>query len=114
MDKVASYKKIARHLVEEIGQIANPAFKGIETEVIVDDAKGHYLLFSVGWHNRQWHYGSFVHLDVKPDGKVWLQHDGTDLSIAEELTKRGIPKQDIVLGFKSPIEREWVEGYAVN
>ncbi len=68
---------------------------------------------SVGWNNRQWHYGSFVHIDVKPDGKVWVQHDGTDLSIAKELMKRGIPQQDIVLGFKSPIEREWVEGFAV-
>ena len=113
MDKITSHNNIVQKLVEEIGSITNPSFKGIETQVIIDNKKGHYILMSVGWHNRQWHYGSFVHIDVKPDGKVWIQHDGTDLSIAKELIKRGIPQQDIVLGFKSPIEREWVEGFAV-
>ncbi len=110
MDKAVVYKKIARQFIEEIGKITNPSFKGIDTEVIVDEEKGHYLLFSVGWHNDNWHYGSFLHIDVKPDGKVWLQHDGTDLSVAYELVNRGIPEGDIVLGYKSPIEREWVKG----
>lgn len=114
MDKVKLYKSIVRNLVQEIGNMANPSLKDIETETILDDEKGHYLLFSVGWHNLQWHYGSFLHIDVKPDGKVWLQHDGTDLIIAQELVDRGIPKHDIVLGFKSPVEREWVEGFAVG
>lgn len=114
MDKVKLYKSIVRNLVQEIGNMANPSLKDIETETILDDEKGHYLLFSVGWHKLQWYYGSFLHIDVKPDGKVWLQHDGTDLIIAQELVDRGIPKHDIVLGFKSPVEREWVEGFAVG
>lgn len=114
MDKVTQYKQIVRKLVEEIGGIADPFLKGVDTEIIIDDEKGHYLLFSVGWHNKDWHYGSFVHIDVKPEGKVWLQHDGTDLSLAYELFNRGIPKEDIVLGFKSPIEREWVGEFALS
>lgn len=113
MDTLSKHKSIVRQLVEEIGGITSPSLKGVETEIIIDNEKGHYLLFTVGWHNRQWNYGCFVHIDVKPDGKIWLQHDGTDLSIADELVKRGIPKKDIVLGFKSPFERELMEGFAV-
>ncbi|MFN4255391.1 MAG: XisI protein [Saprospiraceae bacterium] len=106
MDKVAAYKKIARSVVESLGRMVKPTFDGIETEVITDDEKGHYLLFMVGWHNRQWHYASLLHIDIKSDGKVWLQHDGTDLVIAEELVEKGIPKHDIVLAYKTPSARE--------
>jgi XisI protein len=114
MDKVTQYKKIAADLIQEIGSIANPYFKGIETEIITDNIKGHFLLFSVGWHERHWHYGSYVHIDVKPDGKVWLQHDGTDLNVVQELEQRGIPKHDIVLGYKAPHEREAIGQYALT
>lgn len=114
MDKVASYKQSVKQLIEEIGKISDPYLQGVDTEIIIDEEKGHFLLFSVGWHNKNWHYGSFVHIDVKPDGKVWIQHDGTDLSLAYELVNRGIPKEDIVLGFKSPIEREWVGEFALS
>jgi hypothetical protein len=36
------------------------------------------------------------HLDII-DGKIWIQYDGTDRPIAEELVRAGIPKEDIVL-----------------
>jgi hypothetical protein len=114
MDTTLDYKRIVRNLVEEIGKLTSPSLKGIDTEIIIDEEKGHYLLFSVGWSNQRWHYGSFVHIDIKEDGKVWLQHDGTDLSLAYELVKRGIPKENIVLGYKSPIEREWVGEFALS
>ncbi|WP_353483095.1 XisI protein [Haliscomenobacter sp.] len=113
MDKVLTYKDIVRKLVEEIGNLTSPSLKGINTEIIIDEEKGHYVLFSLGWHNERWHYGSFVHIDVNSDGKVWLQHDGTDLSLAYELVNRGIPKTDIVLGYKSPVEREWAGEFAL-
>jgi XisI protein len=51
--------------------------------------------------------------NIKPSGKVWLQHDGTSLRIAEELHERGIPKSDIVIGFQPPYVRPFMEEYAV-
>lgn len=75
---------------------------------------GHYLLFAVGWSGGHWTYSSFVHIDVREGGKVWLQHDGTDLKIAEELIRRGISQSDIVLGFQPPHARKMIEGYAVS
>ena len=58
-------------------------------------------------------YLPFVHIDVRPDGKVWIQHDGTDLRIADQLVERGIPKHQIVLGFKSPDTRRLIDDFAV-
>ena len=50
---------------------------------------------------------------ILPDGKVWLQHDGTSLRVAEELHSRGIPKKDMVIGFQDPPTRAMMDGYAV-
>lgn len=112
MDKVNSYKKIVRELLEEINAIT-PSSNDVENQVIMDDNRGHYLLYSVGWEGMQWIYGSYVHIDIKNDGKVWLQHDGTSLKIAEELHDRGIPNKDIVIGFQPPHARALMEDYAV-
>jgi hypothetical protein len=113
MDKIIAYKKIVRDLVAEIADMMPPDDNGVENQLITDDQHGHYLLFSVGWDGNQWYYASFAHIDVKPNGRVWLQHDGTDQRIGEQLIQRGIPKNDIVVGFQPPYFRATMEGYAV-
>jgi hypothetical protein len=113
MDRINSYKEILRDLIESIAAIS-PSTPEVETQKIIDDENGHYLLFSVGWENNRWVYATFVHLDIKPTGRVWLQHDGTDLHIAELLVQKGIPKSDIVIGFQAPHARVLMEDYAVS
>ena len=41
--------------------------------------------------------------------KVWIQHDGTEEGIAEELVTAGIPRDRIVLAFKPPEMRPYTE-----
>lgn len=110
---MTEYKEIVKNLVLEIAKMI-PSEDGIDNQSIIDTEGGHFLLFSVGWSDSHWIYSSFVHIDVREDSKVWLQHDGTDLKIAEELAQRGIPKSDIVLGFQPPHARKLIEGYAVS
>lgn len=104
MDKLTRYKQIVRRIIEEVAQL-DPSVDDVESQLITDDEHGHYLLYMTGWRNRTRHYGSLIHIDVKPDGTVWLQHDGTDLIIARWLVDYGIEKADIVLGFHSPRNR---------
>ena len=40
-----------------------------------------------------------IHIDIR-GGKVWIESNGTDARIGEELVAAGIPRQDIVLGFQ--------------
>lgn len=112
MDKLSHYKKIVREVIEEIAAMIPPKAEA-ETQVIVDEPQGHYLLCDVGWEKDRWMYASFVHIDIKTDGKVWLQHDGTDLRIADWLVQKGIPKSDIVLGFHAPAQRQHIPEFAV-
>jgi hypothetical protein len=113
MDKLMQHKAIVRQLVGEIADIT-PSDERSETQLITDEEHGHYVLFSVGWYQSHREYLPFVHLDVRPDGKVHLQHDGTDPKIAELLIERGIPGQKIVLAFQSPRRRLLIPGFAIS
>lgn len=113
MDRLTQHKVIVRQLVEEIARMT-PSDEQSETQLIMDEDRGHYLLFSVGWENNRREYVPFVHLDVRPDAKVHIQHDGTDLKIAERLVEEGIEKQAIVLAFQSPNRRKLIPDFAIS
>jgi hypothetical protein len=49
-----------------------------------------------------------VHIDII-NGKMWIQRDGTEDGIANELVRAGVPKDRIVLGFRSPAIRKHTE-----
>ena len=107
MDKINRYKKIVRTLVEEIVALVPNDEDGIENQLITDDEHGHYIYSGVGWEKNvtKWFYANFIHVDVKRDGKVWIQHDGTDLRVAKRLVTEGIEQSDIVIGFHPPQSR---------
>ncbi len=115
MDKIEKYKKIVRKLVEDVVKLSPDDDDGIENQLITDDEHGHYLYFGVGWEKArdEWFYATFIHIDVKATGRVWIQHDGTDLKIANQLIELGIPKSDIVIGFQPPYVRENMMDFAI-
>jgi hypothetical protein len=109
MDTIETHKKLVKELVEEISQLGQSSYPEIENDLIIDDERGHYLLYSNGWLNDRRTYGCFLHIDVKSDGRVYLQHDGTNLVIAKELVAKGIDKKNIVLAFHAPSKRIYTD-----
>lgn len=107
MDKLARYREIVRRLVEEYAR-HKPSHGQIDTEAIVDAEKGHYEVMHVGWDRQRRVHGCVVHIDIIGD-KVWIQHDGTNRPVADELLAAGIPASDIVLGFHPPRVRHHTE-----
>jgi hypothetical protein len=45
--------------------------------------------------------------------KVWIQRDFTEERVASELVELGVPKTDIVLGFKPPYMRQFMDFVSV-
>jgi hypothetical protein len=108
MEKIEKYKSIARHIVNDLGE----KFKTseIETQVIIDEKNGHYMIFNNGWRDGKHRiYGCIVHIEVKENEKVWLHHDGTDLIIGQQILDAGVPKNKLVIGFHSPSMRKDTE-----
>jgi hypothetical protein len=67
-----------------------------------------YLLLHTGWRGNRRTHGCSLHLDII-NGKIWIQHDGTEVGIATQLLEMGVPKDDIVLAFHSPYMRQFTE-----
>lgn len=82
--------------------------KRIQAETIFDTTHDRYQLVYVGWRNQKRVYGPVLHLDII-DGKIWIQQDGTEVGIANELIALGVPKEDIVLAFHPPSMRKYTE-----
>jgi len=111
MDRVDQYRLIVRKVIEQYAE-GKPSRRQIESEAIIDPERDHYEVMFVGWNNQRRVHGSVVHIDIK-DGKVWIQHDGTNRPVADELMAAGIPREDIVLGFH-PADIRPLTGFAVG
>jgi XisI protein len=105
MDKLTYYKSVVNDLMADIEKSYQAATNPIPVQLIIDEVHGQYLLYQNSWQSEKRLYGCFLHIEIAKDGKVWLQHDGTDLIIAQSLLDAGIPKEDIVLGFRAPVVR---------
>ena len=79
-----------------------------QTQLVIDEKSDRYLLIELGWQDERRIYGTLIHLDII-NHKGWIQQDGTEDGIASELVALGIPKQQIVLGFKSEQRRRITE-----
>ncbi|MCA6502615.1 MAG: XisI protein [Pseudanabaena sp.] len=110
MAKLDQYRKAVQKLLQDYAAYSHN--DEIETELICDTTRDHYQIVHVGWRSDRRVYGCILHLDIK-DQKIWLQHNGTENDIAEELVEMGVPKTDIVIGFHSPFKRQFTE-YAVS
>lgn len=80
--------------------------EGTEIELIIDRSNGHYLVIFIGWRDQIQVYGSLIHIDIKED-RIWIQRDGTQEGIAQQLVEAGVPPSDIVLGYRSPFVRQF-------
>jgi hypothetical protein len=88
------------------------AYGDFHTEALFDRARDRYALINVGWDGRDRVHGCLVHIDII-DGKFWIQRDGIEHGIVTELLEAGIPKERIVMAYKS-IERRRLMDFAVN
>jgi hypothetical protein len=111
MDRVEQYREILARVIA--GYAAHkPANGDIDSEVVIDPVRDHYEVVHHGWGGRRRVHGCVLHADII-DGKIWVQYDGTDHPLAEELVLEGVPREDIVLAFHPPEMRRYT-GYGVG
>ncbi|MCY7284262.1 MAG: XisI protein, partial [Cyanobacteria bacterium CAN_BIN43] len=103
MARLEQYRHFIQLILTQYAQIP-PAYGEIERQTIFDTERDHYQLVNTGWENHRRVYGCLIHLDIR-DEKIWVQYDGTEAGVANQLVELGVPKQDIVLAFQSPFMR---------
>lgn len=80
----------------------------MESFLIVDEAKAHYIWMNLGWQNGERVNGMTVYVRIR-DGKVWIEEDWTEDGIATDLVHAGVPKEDILLAFHEPKMRQYTD-----
>ena len=118
MDTLKLSKSTLNYYRETIAKILTEYTKinyingDISNQLICDPESDNYLVISQGWDNNKRIYHCLIHVEIRND-KIWIQYDGTEDGITDELIAAGIPHKAIVLGFH-PTEmvsgREGVRG----
>jgi len=110
MDRLNKYRQIIRTALKPYADI-NYANVNVRNRFAFDAETDQYIILSEGWDRDRHLHGVLIHVEII-GAKVWIQVDGTEDGIAEELIQAGIPKEDIVLGFHEPEVRKYT-GFAV-
>ncbi len=111
MEKLEKYRDYVRQMIDKYARY-KPSYGEMKVEKIVDTKTDRYLIVHVGWNQQRRIYGTVIHIDIE-DEKIWIQWNGTESDLAEELVEMGVPKQDIGIGFHSPYMRQFTE-YAMG
>ena len=108
--KIKKYQQVLEAFLQE--EADSKTIPGIEFQVITDTRNNHFQLVETGWYEKQFIHSVVFHFQIKPDGKIWLLANNTDMLVAEELVKKGVPASDIVIGFHPESVRQFT-GFAV-
>ena len=101
------YRDVIEKILEDYANFLGDD-EQVPVELVFDRERDRYLLVETGWQNGYRIYGTLLHIDLI-DNKLWIQHDGTEEGVAGELVAAGIPKQQIILGFRSLEQRKHTE-----
>jgi XisI protein len=104
-EQLDQYRNSIEQVIHYYAQF-KPIVGETEREISFDRVRNHYHLFTIGWNGPQRIYGCLIHMDIR-DGKIWVQYDGTETGVANDLIKMGIDKQKIVLAFQSEALRQY-------
>ena len=103
-DTLNHWRRTIKQILTDLAAVPFPAVVTMSAKTVFDEAADVYLVVVEGWQDVRRLHGCLVHVAIKED-KIWVQQDGTEDGVATDLLAAGIPKNCIVLGFKSPQSR---------
>jgi XisI protein len=75
-----------------------PSHGEIRLDTVFDEAQGRYALMQVGWERGRRVRGNLIYVTLQ-NNQVWIEYDGMERGITDDLIAAGIPSERIVLAF---------------
>jgi XisI protein len=97
MDTIVSYRNIIKQIILSYAQL-RPSHGDIRLDPVFDEANDRYALMQVGWDKQRRVRGNLIYVTIEND-RVFIEYDGTETGITDELVAAGIPRDSIVLAF---------------
>jgi len=109
MDKLEYYRSTIKKILTEYYEMALKGSLMIDEldadhYLAFDEERDQYLWLRSGWDDTE-RIGHIVMYFRINNGKIWVEEDGTDLFVVDDLLEAEIPESDIVLGFHHPSQR---------
>ena len=111
MDKIAIYRNTIKEILVDKAKLRYANTPELLRKLVISENQDSYILLAYGWVNKRYRHNFVYHVEII-SGKVWVHEDNTDVGIAQFFAEKGIPKEDIVLGFLPKFAQE-VSDYAV-
>ena len=104
---LSQYRRAIERIFNEYAAIPH-SYGELTCETVFDRAQDRYLLMTFGCDRGNHVHFTLAHVDIVGD-KLWIRWDRTEEGIATELVALGVPKENIVLGFKLELMRRDTE-----
>lgn len=105
MEKL-NYPEIVQKILKNHAK--NCSNRHTEVKLLLDTERDRYQVMNIGWQELTRVFGCIIYIEIKED-KIWIERDGTEIGVANELVEAGVSKQDIVLAFKAPYKRKFTD-----
>lgn len=97
MDTVASYRAIVMNVILRYAQL-RPSHGEIRLDPVFDERHDRYALMQVGWDRGRRVRGNLIYVTIAQE-KIYIEYDGMEGGIAQDLITQGIPPEQIVFAF---------------
>lgn len=97
MDTTAIDRNIVKQVIQRYAKLS-PSHGDIRLDTVFDEAQERYALMQIGWDRGRRVRGNLIYVTLQ-DGKVWVEYDGMEPGITQDLIEGGIPEERIILAF---------------
>ena len=87
-----NYSEVVQTILK--GHVGNHLNSKTEVHLIFDTERDRYQVLHIGWEDLSRVFGCIIYVEIK-DGKIWIERDGMEIGVGNELVEVGVPKQDI-------------------
>jgi hypothetical protein len=97
MDTITTYQAIVKQVILHYAQL-RPSHGDIRLETVFDDKQNRFALMQVGWDRGRRVRGNLIYVTLLSE-KVYIEYDGMERGITQDLVAQGISEKDIILAF---------------
>lgn len=97
MDSIQEQVAIVKQIISRYAQL-KPSHGDIRLETLFDETQNRYALMQSGWDRGRRVRGNLIYITLR-DGKVWIEYDGMEQGITQDLITAGIAPERIMLAF---------------
>lgn len=95
MDTCTTHRAVVKEVISQYAKL-RPSHGQIRLDTIFDEQQDHYALMQVGWDRGIRVRGNLIYITLEHDNIV-IEYDGIERGIIDELLKRGVAKDKIIL-----------------